>query len=267
MFPLVSLGFSPETAIAPTCTVSSKRDGEAMTVIVVRPDGPRVIRGVRGAIYPFEFDAADVLRQEEGANDGGSEQTVAMIDLRDSNDKAPRVKEFDAHGGCFPFLLAHLPLACDNRIHSSICALLRQAVDQSWRARAVDAIASALPLDHPACARLVAVLREDGRLHASSYYFSRLSPTISRRAAHASRVSSVVPYMRAREAQDWVLCVRLAAGHPFGVTIEQLAAELGVSLRTVKRIRIRLLSALPAARFWTPQVVIDALLRRLPPPP
>ena len=217
--------------------------------------------------YPFEIDAADVLCQEDGTHEGGSEQPVAMIVLRDSKDDAPRVKEFDAHGGHFPFLLTHLPLACDNRIHSSTCALLRQAVDQSWRARAVDAIANALPLDHPVCARLVALLREDGRLHACSYYFSRLSPTMSRRAAHASRVSSVVPYMKAKEAQDWVLCLRLAAGHPFGVTMEQLAVELEVSLRTVKRIRIRLSSALPAARFWTPQVVIDLLLRRLTPPP
>jgi len=235
-----------------------------MTVLVVRRDRALTLRGLRRVIYPFEIDITDVWRREGDVDDGGTEQPVALILLGHSQDCTPRVTEFDASGGDFPLLRADLPVAGDH--DWAVCALLRQAADRSWRARAIRAIANVLPLDHPASARLVALLREGGPLHACALHSVPLSEPIMRRSARAERLSSGVRWMRAKEAQDWAYCLRLAAGHPFGITMQQLAGELGLSLRTVKRIRVRMADVLPSVRTWTPELVIEALLRRITPP-
>lgn len=179
----------------------------------------------------------------------------------------PEVVSFDALLESPSFQLERPPHCCDEYAAKEANAL-RRAIDSAWRARAKRALSAHASARDSERARAVIALDEDMMLRSAAHYLEHLPSWARRDAPRPLDVRKARRLLSMKEAIDWVAYLRVTTGARIGVTLEQRVLELGLSLRTFRRICRRLRRWIPEAPGHVhPRMVIDALCRRLAPPP
>lgn len=138
--------------------------------------------------------------------------------------------------------------------------MLRAILDKEWRDR-TKALVARLFVEHPVRMRFEAALNE-GHAFQNSIHYSRTLPSFAKRRRLEERTDK--SYLSMKEALDWVLYLRIAAGTGVGVSLEKRIFEVGSTIRTFRRISSRLKPYIhPEPRRVVPSIVLGALSLRL----
>ena len=164
-----------------------------------------------------------------------------------------------------PTFLVYRPAVVNAVVLAAEILALRASIDGSWRRRARHFIAGVCDERAATRLRFNLALARSGVALPAAHYCAALPAEAKRIRRITARSNGVNVHMK--EVLDWTFYIRLAAGRDIGVNLTQRVIELGGSLRSFRRLCSRLRPWLPQApKLVTPQIVIDALVRRLAPP-
>ena len=165
-----------------------------------------------------------------------------------------------------PTFLVYRPAVVNAVVLAAEILELRANVDGSWRRRARHFIAGVCDERAPTRLRFDLALARSGVALPAVRYCAAL-PAKARRVRRITARTGSGVNVHMKEVLDWTFFIRLAAGRDIGVNLTQRVIELGGSLRSFRRLCSRLRPWLPQApKLVTPQIVIDAMVRRLAPP-
>ena len=145
---------------------------------------------------------------------------------------------------------------------------LRLLIDLAWRRTLAYCVRTSIDPRAVTAGRFHMALRESFGLPAAARLAKEL-PHSPRATAHRfGRFQRQFPMVGMKSVLDWVLYFRFVVGLGLGVSQATRAAELGSCMRSIRRVRVRLAPwlATPPGDLH-PWDVIDALRRRLTPPP
>lgn len=189
----------------------------------------------------------------------------AWVCLRESDDIATSLVVECSLVTMTPTFLVYRPPVLSAALLATELEELRMDVDRAWRRRAFYHIDRTLHRSAPTRSRFVVALAHDGVPLPAANYCATL-PASAKRIRPPRATYNTGVNLRMKEVLDWVFYLRVVAGYNIGVNLTQRVEELGGSLRSFRRICNRL-------RPWishsvcraSPQMVIDALVRRLAP--